>query len=129
MNDKARVATAAAPKTRMSNVVIAPDVDWEVDVDNGSELALALATTGVMSAVALPVLLLVTANVLESDAMDDELETSIGPVELTSRPVPQRTLVPSASVVEFVGGVVAPVDVAIANRPVQVIFGPREVVN
>jgi len=128
MNDRTRVAAAAAaPKTRMSNVVIAPDVDWEVDVDDGSELA--LLTTGVTSAVALPVLLLITANVLEFATEDDELEIVIGPEELTSWPVPQRTLVPSESVVEFVGGVVAPVDVAIANRPVQVTFGPREVVN
>lgn len=65
MNDRPRVATAAAPKTRMSNVVIAPDEDWDVDVDDGSEeseLAL-LLTRGVMSAVALPVLLLATGNV------------------------------------------------------------------
>jgi len=59
MNDKARVAAAAAPKTRMSNVVIAPDVDWADGVAEVDKTELALT-----SAVALPVLLLVTANVL-----------------------------------------------------------------
>jgi len=61
--------------------------------------------------------------------VDDELEIAIELEELTSCPTPQRTIVPSASLVVNGGGVVPPVGVPIANRPVQVIFGPRGVVN
>lgn len=92
--------------------------------------------TGVLALrVLLPAELLVTtANGL---AMDDELEI----VELskdgggtavegsTSEPFPQRIIVPSSSVVEFVGGVVPPVDEAIVNRPVQVSFAARGAMN
>lgn len=85
-NDKAKVAAvaaAAAPKTRISNPVIAPDVlvDWEVvgpaEVDKGEGLA--LVTTVVKAGVALPVVLPVMSLVavteadelVEFDAMDD----------------------------------------------------------
>jgi len=111
-NDKARVpaaAAAAAPQTRTSNAVIAPDVDCvglaEVDKDvTGLAPLTSVVGPGVATLpVAVPVVLLVTtANVLEFDAMDDDMEmeeakagggtTSAG---LTSAPVPQGMLEPS----------------------------------
>jgi len=110
----------------MSNVVIAPDEDWVVVVAVAvAELGLA-PQTGVITAVGLSVLLpavllVTTANVVE---FDDELEAakdgSATALEgSTSLPVPQGITTPF-SVVEFVAVVVAPVDEAMANRPVPV---------
>ena len=133
-NTKARVAAAAAPKTRISNAVIVPDEDWavglaEVDGVTGLALVTAVVRVGVDPPVLLPaVLVALTVNVLEEfAAMVDDKEVDAAKdgggttsAILTSAPVPQVITVPSASVVLFVGGVVTPADVAIANRPVPV---------
>jgi len=105
MDDKTRVAAAATPQTRMSNVVIAPDVDWAdglVEVDKGTELELSSVEVVTPVIVALSVflasvlLLAVTANVLEFAPMvadvDIELTKDGAATALegsTSAPFPQ----------------------------------------
>ena len=148
-NDKTRVAAAATPITRMSNVVvvIAPDVGREdelAEVDEGSGLELEEVTSFV-AALPVPtpmllaaVLVVTIAEVLEFGVRIDDgnmeiEETKEGAAEAlegsTSAPFPQKMSVPSARGVDMVAFVVAPVAEAIVNRPVQVKFFARGAVN
>jgi len=107
-----------------------------VDEDTGLELSSVELTTAVDAAmpVLLPAVLLVATAKFDPkdvditiDAPEEGAATTLE--GSTSAPFPQKILVPSASVVEFVAGVVAPVDEAIVNRPVQVTFAARGAVN
>jgi len=75
-NDKARVAAAAAtPQTRISNVAIAPDVDWPVglaEVDKDTTGVAVVPAVVMIGAPAVRVVLLSTEAVLEFAAIDDD---------------------------------------------------------
>jgi len=106
-NDKARVAAAAAaPQTRISNVAIAPDVDWPVGLAEVDEdtTGVAVVPADVMIGAPALVLLSMTEAVLEFAAIDDDndieelLAKDGGGTEsegLTRAPVPQGIGEPS----------------------------------
>ena len=127
-NDKARVATTAAPQTRILNVVITPKAslvvpDWEAGLaelaDVGKEVG--LVTTGVTIPVGTGVTMLLPAAVLEITTGTDELVFDGDEVELEPEtkagaatamegsvrlPTPQRTPSFVPGVLAFSGGVV-----------------------
>jgi hypothetical protein len=116
---------------------------WDHDYTRGvittSSTGLGLAvtsevvTTGDSDAVGV---LDTTATVLEFDAMvavaeiEEAKDGAATAVEgSTSPPVPQRIILPSVSVEEFVGAVIVPLGEAIRNRPVHIGLGARGAMN
>jgi hypothetical protein len=139
-NDKTRVTAVAiaAPKTRVSKVVIAPDVVVGADglavVDKSTELE--VATSEVVTTGNAVRVLGTTATVLEFDAMvavkEIEEAKDGGATALegsTSLPFPQEIILPSSSLEDSVGSVIGLLGEAIRNRPVHVGLGARGAMN
>lgn len=95
---------------------MAPEVGWafglaESEVDEARVVESGVRTgTAALTVLPAAVLLVTTADVLEVEGVDVELEELVakdgGAIALegsTSPPVPQETITPSPSLVEFVG--------------------------